>query len=99
MDIYYDEEKEAWREYKPYATIDVATEEDYKKLQAAMEKESAVEPRYADFRQNFAGETFPYNAYCPQCNHSFSPKNDRWMKYCPECGQKLDWGDENGWVD
>lgn len=51
---------------------------------------------YADFRQNFAGETFPYNAYCPQCNHSFNPKNDRWMKYCPECGQKLDWGDENG---
>ena len=37
MDIYYDEEKEAWCEYKPYATIDVATEEDYKKLQAAME--------------------------------------------------------------
>lgn len=50
---------------------------------------------YADFRQNFAGDIFPYNAYCPRCSHSFDPKNDRWIKYCPMCGQKLDWGDEN----
>ena len=59
MDIYYDEEKEAWREYKPYATIDVATEEDYKKLQAAMKKENAVEPRYGGLRRN--------RSYCPNC--------------------------------
>ena len=39
MDICYDEEKEAWCEYKPYATIDVATEEDYKALQDAVEKQ------------------------------------------------------------
>ena len=44
MDIYYDEEKEAWREYKPYATIDVATEEDYRTLLKAIEREKAKKP-------------------------------------------------------
>lgn len=79
MDIYYDEEKEAWCEYKPYATIDVATEEDYKKLQAAMEKENAVEPRYGGLRRTGLGRWVPYMAYCPQCNYEFDPDDDRWM--------------------
>lgn len=43
MDICYDEEKGIWDVYKPYATIDVTTEEDYKKLQAAIENQNAVE--------------------------------------------------------
>lgn len=99
MDIYYDEEKEAWCEYKPYATFDVATEEDYKKLQAAMEKENAVEPRYGGLRRTGLGRWVPYMAYCPQCNYEFDPDDDRWMKYCPMCGQKLDWRNADGWVD
>lgn len=99
MDIYYDEEKEAWCEYEPYATIDVATEEDFKKLQAAMEKENAVEPRYGGLRRTGLGRWIPYIAYCPQCNHEFDPDDDRWMKYCPMCGQKLDWRNADGWVD
>lgn len=39
MNIYYDEESGAWCEYEPYATIDVATEEDFKALQDAVEKQ------------------------------------------------------------
>lgn len=54
---------------------------------------------YTDFIQNFAGETFAYNAYCPRCSHRLDPKNDRWMEYCPVCGQKLDWRNADGWVD
>lgn len=99
MDIYYDEEKESWREYTPYITIDIATEEDYKKLQAAMEKENAVEPKYGGLRRNRIGRVIPYMAYCPQCNHEFDPDDDRWMKCCPMCGQKLDWRNADGWVD
>lgn len=99
MDIYYDEEKEAWREYTPYIAIDIATEEDYKKLQAAIEKQNAVKLRYACLERTGLGRWVPHVAYCPQCNHEFDPDDDRWMKCCPMCGQKLDWSDADGWVD
>lgn len=88
MDIYYDEEKEAWREYTPYITIDIATEEDYKKLQAAVEKQKAVKPMKAVDENGFEYKSCPYcGAVVQGAGWSFN--------YCPDCGQRLDWSDEN----
>lgn len=92
MDIYYDEEKEAWREYKPYATIDVATEEDYRTLLKAIEREKAKKPMKAIDESGIK-----YTA-CPLCG-AVVQSDGFSFNYCPDCGQKLDWRNADGWVD
>lgn len=73
--------------YKPYATIVCKTEEDFKNMQEALEKQVAKKPTHE--------ATIQKCHTCPNCKNVL----DRFDKtlYCMFCGQKLDWSeaDEN----
>lgn len=84
----YNEETELWEEYDPYMTIDIMTEEDYKHLEIAIEKQKAKKP----FKESLA------DYGCPVCGayinfDGLNGKIEHAPKYCSECGQKLDWGE------
>ena len=68
-----------FHQYKPYASIDVATEEDYKFLVIAVDKQKALEPKL-----NKESNVF----FCPECERRAKKNYDL---YCSGCGQKLDW--------
>lgn len=97
MKLYYDKEAGAWREYKPFITIDIATEEDYKKLQAAIEKQKGLKCERVKLQEDvkIGNGTFRKGtsvcAKCPMCEGWVQIQD----KYCRYCGQKLDWSDEN----
>lgn len=101
MDIYYDKEVDAWREYKPYITIDIATEEDYKALQEAVEKQKGRKCERVKLQKDIkigSGTFRKGTSVCAKC-----PACEGWVqiqdKYCRYCGQKLDWSNENERVD
>ena len=81
FDLVYDEKTETWETKEIYATIDVATEEDYNKLKERIEKQKAKKPKI------FHGSVLTLYP-CPICGEKVKD-----CTYCPGCGQKLDWSD------
>lgn len=67
---------------EPYATIEVATEEDFNNLVELTEKYHAEKPIVE------ASSTYK----CAKCKELLSDEavKSRY-KHCPDCGQKLDW--------
>ena len=72
--------------YEPYATVDYMTEEDYKFVEAAVQKQTPQRPakpgRYS---------------VCPSCNR-FVFQHERThgnldIPFCKWCGQALDWSE------
>jgi hypothetical protein len=67
-------------------TIDIMTEEDFKALEIAIEKQKAKKP----IKESLA------DYGCPICGAyiNFDGLNEKFEnapKYCSECGQKFDW--------
>lgn len=85
--------------YEPYATIVCKTEEDFKNMQEALEKQIAKKPVEKYTRYDFNGEYDGDFCKCPNCKNEiidgFNLGED--YNYCVHCGQKLDWSevDEN----
>jgi hypothetical protein len=97
MDICYDEEKGTWSECKSYTVINVATEEDFKALQDAVEKQKGRKCERVKLQEDIKignGTFRKGTSVCGKC-----PACESWVqiqdKYCRYCGQKLDWSDEN----
>ncbi len=65
-----------WDVYEPYTTIVVETEEDYKILEDAVEKQKAKNIHiYANGTE-----------HCPNCDANLTGMG---FRYCVECGQAL----------
>jgi hypothetical protein len=65
-----------WEVFEPYTTIVVDTEEDYKFLEEAVEKQKAKDIHiYANGTE-----------HCPNCDANLTGMG---FKYCIECGQAL----------
>lgn len=89
--------------YEPYATIVCKTEEDFKNMQEALEKQVAKKVIDKYTRYDADGEYDGDFCDCPNCKREiidgFNLGED--YNYCVHCGQKLDWSeaDENKEVD
>lgn len=89
MDIIYNDTTQKWELKKePYATIEVASEEDFDHLVTAinMRKEMKV------------GCGINNVNYCPCCHDVNFLKNEDGIgnSFCGRCGQKLDWSENDG---
>lgn len=97
IDLVYDEKTETWETKEIYATIDVATEEDYNKLKERIEKQKAKKPLGVDLHKKESGNIHLW--VCPICEifllgrRMADEKPSLHPNYCPGCGQKLDWSD------
>ena len=81
--IRFDAKKDQWILHKePYATIEVATEEDFNEIKAAIEKQKPMKLK--------AHTTSGAYGRCPRCNELVK---SYYEKYCDQCGQKLDWSE------
>jgi hypothetical protein len=78
-------DKETNEFYSPYATYYCKTEEEFKSLQEAIEKQI---PKKVNVRVNAVYDTKNY--HCPNCESNLTGMG---FDYCVECGQKIDWGD------
>ena len=69
-----------WDVYEPYTTIVVDTEEEFKFLEDAVEKQKPKQlHRYANGTE-----------HCPNCDYDNTALG---FKVCVECGQALDWSE------
>lgn len=76
--------------YEPYATIVCRTEEDFKNMQEALEKQMPMKVRIKEYRIAYP------DYYCPICHkqQKETRKNRTKGCYCERCGQKLTWKGE-----
>ena len=97
FDLVYDEKTGTWETKEIYATIDVATEEDYNKLKERIEKQKAKKPLGVDLHKKESGNIHLW--VCPICEifllgrRMADEKKSFHPNYCPGCGQKIDWSD------
>ena len=79
--IRFDAKNDQWILHKePYATIEVATEEDFNEIKAAIEKQKPMKVKKTD------------DFWCPVCDTWLGQHHSHYP-YCYRCGQKLDWSE------
>lgn len=92
MDIIYNDTTQKWELKKePYATIEVASEEDFEWFTRAMDFYMAHSEAQPVLYDGAFGA-------CPNCEYEFNSelRNEYEINYCPICGQKLDWRENDG---
>lgn len=75
--------------YKPYASIDVASEEDMKFIEDACKKATPQKPDIEGDSEDSNGNIIYDTWICPSCHTRYEIDYDG-HKYCPECGQHID---------
>ena len=104
MEIILNEDTSLWeKKEEAYATVETATEKDYKRFCEMVEKNIAKKPIGQNLYGKTGGHIFKY--VCPNCEKFLT--SDRVLKmvkesgefktympkYCPECGSKIDWSE------
>ena len=75
--------------YEPYATIVCKTEEDFKNMQEALEKQIGKKPLHSIYYPNGRKH---HHTYCGKCG-MYSQRVYLNDNYCRNCGTKIDWSE------
>ena len=80
-----------FEQFEPFATIFCQTEEDFKHVKEAVEKQEAKKPYLEG--DGYADGQLVYDTWiCPHCEKHYEVDYDDY-DYCPNCGQKIDWSE------